>query len=224
VYLPFLEDHATATVYFHKTNTYLGFVTGRTLRELSKDNLVKTSVYLDLKQSSFAKTFLDIKDMKTSRLKIENQFSNIKAEYRDRIQYLGNESIKLFKVESAGKELQPALYLYMFTMADYEKEFIYLVAERHHIDVTINKKIVKSASLQIATPEALEDLRGIVKFYNGYEEEEQKSKPRKSNKNIMDDILSSNEPSVEAFNKSHGGNGLNQLLGEDAKDIKTRKL
>ena len=184
LYLPFVDDHMVATVHFHKCNTFLGFTIDHDTMHNVKDGKYTSTIYKDLKQSSFAKTFLDIKDFSSSNLDIRCQFSNILESYRDKVQYVTNETIKLSKVENPkhrGKYLESLLYIYVFNFSDYEDDFLYFLAERQHIDQSINKKLVRTCGLQVSTKEAAENLNSMTSFYN--------SQQVTSSRNSLKDIL-----------------------------------
>jgi hypothetical protein len=134
-----------------------------------KDGRAKSIIYKDLKQSSFATTFLDIQDFQSPTLDIKNQFSNIKQDYRDRVQYVTNESIKLAKFPSPhdkSKTFESVLYLYTFRFSDYDDNFLYFLAERQHIDQALGRKLVRTMSIQVCTNQCLEDLNEMNRFYH----------------------------------------------------------
>jgi hypothetical protein len=216
IHLPFRDIYTSTTVFFNKTNTYIGFVTDSKISQMCRNDEVKTQIYKDLKQSSFANTFLDIQNMKTPNLDIRNQFCNVLPKHRQKIQYLGNETIKLAKVEAPnGKTFESCLYVYILGFSDYEGDFLYFLAERQHIDVSINKKLVRTSALQISTTDCLHDMRGMVDFYNGSSEEELNMTPD-DNKGVINNILSSTSTS------SDSSGSLCRLLGDDS--IKPRKM
>jgi len=170
LYLKFLEDYITVTAFFNKTNTFIGFTTDHKISNLCKEDKVKSHIYTDLKQSSFATTFLDIKDFKSNNLDIRCQFSNVLEKYRDRITYVANESVKLAKYPNPShpeKSLESSVYFYVLTFSDYSDEFLYVLVERQHIDISLAKKLVRTSSIQIATPDCLEDLSKMVSHFNG---------------------------------------------------------
>ena len=49
---------------------------------------------------------------------------------------------------------------------DYEDDFIYVLAERQHIDTALGKKLVRTCGLQLCSNEAYENLMETVEFYN----------------------------------------------------------
>jgi len=158
MYFPFMGDHTHITVYFSKSNTFIGFSTDSKIQGLCKEQVVNVNTYKDLRNSLFSKTFLDVKDLKTDNLDIRSQFSNILKEYGDTIQYTFNESIKLSKVNTENGPFDNLLFLYGFTFTNYQDDFIYILAERQHIDTIINKKLVRTSAIQISTKECFDNM------------------------------------------------------------------
>jgi len=169
LYLPFMGTHVTANAFFHKGNTFLGFTIDHGTMSMVKDGRLTSKVYRDLKQSSFANTFLDIRDYSSPTLDIRCQFSNIRKQYKDRIQYVTNETIKLSKYpnpHNPNKFFESCLYIYVFSFLDYQDDFLYFLAERQHIDQSLGRKLVRTCGLQIATKQCAEDLGDMMSFYH----------------------------------------------------------
>ena len=167
LYLPFRGNFTIITTYFSKSNTYIAFVTEQSIMQACKNGELNSQIYRDLRQSSFASTFLDIRDLKSSNLDIRCQFSNILPNFKDKIQYFSNETIKLSKVQTSNGPFESVLYLYVFGFSDYPDDFIYCLAERQHIDTVIGKKLVRTSAIQISTKDCLENMNKMVSFYNG---------------------------------------------------------
>jgi len=170
MYLPFQGDFISVDVFFHKSNTFLGFNTGSKINHMCRDGNSVTSIYRDLGQSSFAMTFLDIRNVKSHGLDIRNQFSNILQNHQDKVQYVGNETIKLYKIQNpknSDKPFESNLFVYTFTFSDYQDDFLYILAERHHPDTVIGKKLVRTSALQISTRDCLDQLRSMVTSLGG---------------------------------------------------------
>lgn len=170
IHLPFSGTYIDVGIFFNKTNTYIGFNTDRKIGNMIKEGSVKTNIYKDLRQSSFASNFLDIRDTRTPNLDVRCQFNNIQKPFKEKIHYVANETIKLAKIESANKKFESCLYVYVFGFSDYEGDFLYFLAERQHIDVPTNKKLVRTSALQISTTECIENLNNMVEYYNGTSE------------------------------------------------------
>lgn len=169
LYLPFCGNYVTTTVYFHKGNTSIGFKPDHSLQDMTKDGNVHITTYKDLKKSLFASTFLDIRDFTSDTLNIRSQFSNVLEQFKEKIQYIANESIKLSKFDiGEGKILENLLYLYTFTFTDYDNEFLYILAERQHIDTVLQKKFVRTSAIQIVTQSCLDDMLKIAEHYKGF--------------------------------------------------------
>jgi hypothetical protein len=166
-YLTILKEQFVLDIYFSKNNTFLGFVTDNTIYRLNKENKLVTTIYRDLGESSFATNFLDLKDFKSNTLDIKCQFNNIKNDYKDKIQYVSNETIKISKVTTSNGVFDNLLFVYIFTFSNYPEDFLYIVAERQHIDTMLGKKLVRTCALQISTKEKADDLSDMVTSING---------------------------------------------------------
>ena len=112
VYLPYMRGNINVSIFFSKTNAFLGFKTDSRLQNLCKTDSIVVNTYKDLKNSLFATTFLDIKDFRSDNLDIRCQFSNILNEFQEKLQYISNESIKLSKVQTDNGTFESLVYLY----------------------------------------------------------------------------------------------------------------
>jgi hypothetical protein len=147
---------------------------------MCKENEATTQIFKDIKCSSFASTFLDIRDVKSSGLDVRNQFCNIQEKFRDKLFYITNETIKLHKIANPNGDDQPNqkkyfesnLFIYIFGLSNYPDDFLYVLAERHHIDTYLNKKLVRSCGFQICTKECQENLNNMVRSENGKTDKE----------------------------------------------------
>ena len=202
MYLPFRGDHITANVYFHKTNTYLGFTTDHNTTNMVRDHELTTKVYKDLYESSFASTFLDIKDYSSDTLDIRRQFSNVLGSVKDKIQYVGNETIKLSKHDNPNdprKPLESSLYIYAFTFSNYVDDFIYFLAERQHIDVLLGKKLVRTCGFQISTPAFNENLTTMVRNFSGKSGREKRGPIPDTSESLKDLFPDKDDVNVRKF-------------------------
>lgn len=193
LYVPFVGSNTVVNVFFHKSNTFLGFTIDHDTMEMVKEGRLSSNIYRDLKQSSFANTFLDIKDFSSKTLDIRNQFSNILPDHQDRIQYITNETIKLSKIKNPNnpkKFFESCLYIYVFSFLDYRDDFLYFLAERQHIDQSLGRKLVRTCGLQISTKQCAEDLGDMMKFYNEDEDNHEYTKTNDALQDIFgkDDI------------------------------------
>ena len=167
LYLPFIKGHIEATVMFSKSNTYVGFNTDQRIYQMHRNGEVHSHIYKDLSESVFAATFLDLRNYKSKNLDIKLQFNNVLEQFQDKLQYEANETIKVSKVQTRNGEFESCLYIYVFSFLDYSDEFLFFLAERQHIDVVLDKKIVRTCGLQICSNDAYEDLLKTIEYYNG---------------------------------------------------------
>jgi len=166
MYVPFMKNHIEVSALFNKANTYIGFNTDQRIYQMHRNNEVHSYIYKNLTESVFATTYLDLRDFKSKNLDIRQQFNNILAQFRDKIEYIANETVKVSKVKTDNGEFESSLFLYVFSFTDYEDEFLYFLAERQHIDVVLNKKLVRTCGLQLCSNEAYEDLLTSVEYHN----------------------------------------------------------
>ncbi len=166
-YFNFLSKRYIVDIYFHKNSTYLGInIDHDCISQLRHQNALY-NMYRDVNESSFS-TFLSIKNLSTKNLSIINQFDDIKNEHKDKVQYLNNECVKVAQVVThSGKKYDSLLYIYMLGMCDY-KDIIYIIYERQHIDQILNKKVVRSCAIQIATKERISEMVKTTKFIHSY--------------------------------------------------------
>jgi len=170
LFLPFKGDHMAINIFFHRSNTHIGFTSDTKISRLCRENQVITQIFRDLKQSSFASTFLEIRDVRSAGLDIRNQFYNIQEKFKEKVFYITNETIKLHKIPNPNQQkkfLESNLFVYIFSFSDYPDDFLYILAERHHIDTYLNKKLVRTCSFQISTKECQENLNTMVRNENG---------------------------------------------------------
>lgn len=166
MYLPFKTDHVEVSVMFNKSNTYLGFNTDQTLYQMHRNNEIHSQIFKDLRESSFATTFLDLREFKSKNLDIRQQFHNILPQFEDKIQYVANETVKLSKVQTKNGQFESSLYIFVFNFSDYENDFLFFLVERQHIDIVLDKKLVRTCGLQICTNDVHEDLLKMIECYN----------------------------------------------------------
>ena len=163
LFFPFMDTHGILDVYFHKNSSFLGINLENRFFQYIKEHKSWYHIYRDISKSQFCQTFLDIQNKTTEHLDIKNQFYDIQEHHKGKIQYLANETIKVSKVDIGGKSFTSFLYLYLFTIDSYEEEFVYLIAERQHIDIPLEKKIVRTCGVQVCTDQRLQEL---IKTYN----------------------------------------------------------
>lgn len=150
---PFFGGFYNIGIYFNDNSNFLLFSVNSDFSE-SKHNLadsVKVNMFKNIESSKFCETFLNLHNYQGTNLDIINQFKEIKTEFINDINFILNETIIIKKVIVDNKVFFDQIYLYGFTISAYSNEFIYLLAERHCISKKINKKIIRTTSLQIAT-------------------------------------------------------------------------
>jgi len=167
LYMPFMNDDVEVTTLFNKSNIFMGFNIDQRLYQKKKDGEIYSYIYKNLNESVFATTFLDIRNYRSNTLDIQQQFNNILPKFRDSIQYELNETIKLSKIQTPNGDFESSLYIYVFSFLNYGNNFLYFLAERQHIDVALDKKIVRTCGLQICSKDAHEDFLKNVEYHNG---------------------------------------------------------
>jgi len=162
LYLPFMDDFCEIQVLFNKSNSFVGFNIDQKNYIKSKNNECKCFIFNDISKSAFATSFLDIRNFRSKNLDIQNQFHNILPNFKDKIHYETNETIKLSKVSTPKGLLESCIYFYCFRLTDYGNNFLYCLVERQHIDVALDRKIVRTCSVQLCSNECHEDLTDII--------------------------------------------------------------
>jgi hypothetical protein len=132
----------------------------------SRNNEIHSAIYQDLNKSEFATSFLDIRNFKSKTLDIKQQFHNILPDYKDKIHYETNETIKLSKVQTQKGNFESCIYIYIFRYTDFGNSFLYCLAERQHIDVVLDKKIVRTCAIQLCSNESYDDMATIIESVN----------------------------------------------------------
>jgi hypothetical protein len=161
-----MDDHCGITFMFNKSTAFIGFNLDQQNYIKSRNNKIKSTIYQDLSQSEFATSFLDIRNFRSKNLDIKQQFHNILPEFRDLIHYETNETVKLSKIQTSKGKFESCLYIYIFRYTNFGDDFLYCLAERQHIDVALDKKLVRTSAIQICTNEVYEDLTLIVENAN----------------------------------------------------------
>jgi hypothetical protein len=117
---------------------------------------IKVNMFKNLESSKFCETFLELHNYRKNTLDIVNQFKEIKPDYFHEVSFILNETLTLGKVEiDDDRTLYDCLNIYGFTMNSYMNEFIYIITERQNIVKKLNRKIVRTSGLQIATGSAI---------------------------------------------------------------------
>lgn len=166
LFIPFMDDHCEISVFFNKCNSFIGFNLDQANYTKSRDNDIKVFTFYDLSKSAFATSFLDLRDYRSKNLDIKQQFNNILPEFKDRIHYETNETVKLSKVATQKGYLESCLYIYVFKFTDLRNDFLYCLVERQHIDVSLDRKIVRTSAIQISSNNAYEDVISMIDSTN----------------------------------------------------------
>jgi hypothetical protein len=167
LYLPFIDDsHCEITIVFNKSNSFIGFNIDQRNYVAARNGEIKSNIYQDLSSSEFATSFLDIRNYRSKNLDIKQQFHNILPEFRDKIHYETNETVKLSKIQTVKGKFESCLYIYIFRYTDFGNNFLYCLVERQHIDVVLDKKIVRTGSIQLSSNDCYEDMALIVESVN----------------------------------------------------------
>lgn len=159
--LQFLNGYCNIGIYFNKKSTFLLFGVEHGVED-SSGNI---KMFKNLEGSKFCETFLELHNYRKNTLDITNQFKCIKPEYYHDVSFILNESINLAKVEiDDDKVLFDCLNIYGFTLNSYINEYIFIITERQNIVRKLNKKIVRTSGIQIASTAA-------IKILNEYHKE-----------------------------------------------------
>lgn len=155
--LPFLNGYYDIGIFFNKKSTFLLFSVDHGGEH--DDQGVIVNMFKNLESSKFSETFLELHNYRKNTLDILNQFKAIKADYFHEVSFILNETLTLSKVEiDEDRTLFDCLNIYGFTLNSYLNEFIYIITERQNIVKKLNRKIVRTSGIQIATSSALKML------------------------------------------------------------------
>lgn len=155
--IPFLDGYYDLGIFFSKKSSFLLFSIDSSFVSLKRGT--KINMFKNLEASSFCETFLKLHNYRKNNLDIINQFDSVKSEYSPYITLCLNEGITLQKVQSGEKDFFDTLTVYGFTLTSHFNEFIFVVAERQNIIKRLDKKVVRSTGIQIATTSALQVLQ-----------------------------------------------------------------
>ena len=165
--LQFLDGFYNIGLFYNNKSSFLLFSVDPDFTQSKSKDLkhgIKVNMFKNLESSKFCETFLNLHSYRSQSLDIINQFKEIKPDYTNDINYLFNESLILSKISTESNSvLYDTLNLFCFTLTSYSNEFLFLVAERQNIISKLQKKVVRSSAIQIATSSSL-DL--IEEFYN----------------------------------------------------------
>ena len=154
--VPILDGFYNIGVFFDKRSTFLLFRIDPDFGTSKFKHNVKISMFKNLESSKFCETFIELHSYGKNTLDIVNQFDKIKDVYTHDISFVFNETLTLSKVEVGEKTFFDTLNIYGLTINSYSSEFLFLIAERHNVLSRLNKKIVRTSALQIATSPVLQ--------------------------------------------------------------------
>lgn len=153
--VPFLDGYYNIGAFFNKRSPFLLFRVDPSFNDNITSHGVKINMFKNLESSRFSETFLVLHNFRKATLDIINQFQEIKSSYHFDVNFIFNETLKLSKIEIEDRVLFDTLTLYGFTLSSYDNEFIFVIAERQSIIKKLNKKVVRTTGIQIATSRAL---------------------------------------------------------------------
>ena len=157
--LPFLSGFCDIGIFFNKRSTFLLFSLDQSIKDVDIGG-VKVNMFKNIEASKFCETFLELHNFRKNTLDIVNQFKNIRPEYQHEISFILNETINLAKIEiDDERSVFDCLNLYGFTITTFSTEFIFLLTERQNIVRNLNRKVVRSSGIQIATTKSLSFLQ-----------------------------------------------------------------
>lgn len=156
--IPFLEGFYNLGIFYNKNSVFLLFNIEPDFSNhkiINNKYGIKVNMFKNLESSKFCETFLNLHNFRKKTLDITNQFDSIKSEYFQDISFILNETIILSKIKIDDRILYDKLNVYGFTLNNFQREFIFIIAERQNILKRLNKKIVRSTAIQISTSSAL---------------------------------------------------------------------
>ena len=165
IQVPFLDGFYNVGVFFNKKSSFVLLSVDSDFRNSTNYNQTsaKVNMFKNLESSKFCETFLKLHSYRGTKLDIVNQFHEIKPEYSHDVNFILNETINLAKYDVDGKELYETLTVYGLTLTPFINEFVYLIVERQNIVRKLNKKVVRTTAVQLATSASLNLLN---EYYN----------------------------------------------------------
>ena len=154
--IPIMDGYYNISIFFDKKSTFLLFKVDPDFSNSVYQKNLKINMFKNLEQSKFCETFISLHNYKKNTLDILNQFDKIRDEYLHDISFLMNESIILSKIELDDRDVFDTLNIYGFCINAYSDEFIFILTERHSLIKRLQKKMVRTSGLQIASTSALE--------------------------------------------------------------------
>lgn len=164
----FLDGSYNISIFFDKKSPLVLFKAVPDFFKYSRclNQTTNISMYKSLEGSKFCETFLELNTYRNNNLDIKGQYHKIKYKYLDSVNLIINETINLKKLILKERSIFDSLKIFGMTITTYSNEFFFLIAERQKVSRNLNKKIVRSSGLQIATPAALEVLDEFSNSFN----------------------------------------------------------
>ena len=156
--LPFLDGFYNIGIFFDKRSTFLLFSVEPDFTASKEIYTNRVNMFKNLVSSRFCETFLNLQNYRKNTLDMSNQFKEVKPEYTVVISYILNETITLAKIDLHDRDVFDTLNLYGLTITSHINEFLFLIAERHHVVKRLGKKIVRTTGMQVATTSAIQIL------------------------------------------------------------------
>lgn len=156
--LPFLDGFYDIGLFYNNKSSFLLFSVNSDFSQSKSSNIkqnVKVNMFKNIESSKFCETFLNLHTYRSQSLDIVNQIKEIKPDYTLDINFLFNETLTMSKIVVDNSTFFDTLNLYCFTMSSYMSEFLFLIAERQNIISKLQKKVVRSSAIQIATTSSL---------------------------------------------------------------------
>lgn len=163
--IPFLNGFYKIGIYFHKNSNFLLFRADPEFPSSESTFGIKINMFKNLETSKFCETCLELHNYRGDNLDISNQFDRVKDDYYNEVVFVLNEAITLSKYKVDNKEYFSQVMFYGLTLSAFETEYLFLIAERQHIISKLQKKVVRTTAIQLATSRSL---KIIDEYYGDY--------------------------------------------------------
>lgn len=154
--IPILDGYYDISIFFDRRSTFLLFKVDPDFKDSKFQKNLKINMFKNLEQSKFCETFISLHNFRKDNLDISNQFEKIRDEYKHDISFLLNETITTAKIELDNRDVFDTLNIYGFGLTAFVDEFIFIITERHNVIKRLNKKIVRTSAIQIASTPSLD--------------------------------------------------------------------
>lgn len=160
------------TIFYNTNNLYTAFTLDQYTYEKTSRRGYSNTIFFNLDRSLFAKTFLDLKNFKTNSCEIKNQYYGILPQHKSIIQSELQEKVVIstHKVLWDRIPQENNLVVSLLRLSLYEQDFIYVVAQRQVIDKVLDKKLIRTSSIQIETENTRKYLTNASKMFSTSQE------------------------------------------------------